>query len=157
MALMTAQRKAEFEKEFAWSKDEGRREVVSKIQVARSFGDLSENSEYDIALLDQAKLESRIVELEQILKEAELYEIKDSYDCIAIGCVVAFEDIKTKKHRKVQIVGIYESNPDEDKISVECPLAKSLLGKKVGEIANFSHKQNLNRYKILSIEAPTIE
>ena len=91
--FITAEKKKEFEEELKYLKNEGRKNAVKKIQEARAFGDLSENAEYDIAKAEQGKLEARIVELEGVLSNCEVYEKKASYKKVEMGCVVTVEDV----------------------------------------------------------------
>ena len=146
----------EFEDELNYKKNEGRKEVILKIQEARAFGDLSENYEYKIAREEQGKLEERIQQLEDILTAGnyEIYEIKDHYDKVELGCTVTVEDIDTDRCQTLRIVGIYESDPNTEpkKISNESPLGKALMGAKKGDEVDFEHKNNTVTYRIVEIK-----
>ena len=110
-----------------------RKEVSQKIKEAREQGDLSENAEYDEAMSDQAKLEARINELENMLKNAKVFDESSlSKDVIHIGSNVVIVDDK-KNEFSYKIVGYAQADPDAGKISDESPVGKALLGKKVGD------------------------
>ncbi len=110
-----------------------RKEVAEKIKVARSFGDLSENSEYDEAKNEQGFIESRIIQLESMLKNAsEIDESDLSFDIVAVGCHVKIVD-SDGDESQYDIVGSLETDPKKNKISDESPVGSALLGKKVGD------------------------
>ncbi len=111
-----------------------RNEIAEKIKIARGFGDLSENSEYDEAKNEQAKIEARIVELEAMLVNAQVIdEISTADGVITIGCTVKLLDVEYNEQVVYTIVGSAESNPREFKISDECPVGKALIGHVVGD------------------------
>lgn len=147
---LTLGKKQEFEKELKELKTEGRANAVKKIQEARAFGDLSENAEYDIAKAEQGKLEARIIELEQILSDCEIIEIKKNGDRIEMGSTVTVTDTAKKESKRYTIVGAYETDPlsDPKRISNESPLGKTLLGHKAGETVLFEHNGRSVNYKI---------
>ncbi len=110
-----------------------RKEVAEKIKVARSFGDLSENSEYDEAKNEQGFIESRIIQLETMLKNAsEIDEDDLTFDVVAVGCHVKVVD-DDNDESDYNIVGSLETDPKRNKISDESPVGSALLGKKVGD------------------------
>lgn len=113
---------------------EKRKEVVERIKIARSFGDLSENSEYDAAKDEQAFVEGRIIQLEKMIRNAKIITASDSEgDQITIGKTVIIKELPDGEEEEYQIVGSTESNPLEGKISNDSPMAQSLLGKHVGD------------------------
>lgn len=131
--LLNAEGYKELQDELENLKTVGRKEAAEKIKVARSYGDLSENAEYDEAMSDQAKLEARISELEHMLKNAKVFdETSLSKDVIHIGSQVVIVDTK-KNEFSYKIVGYAQADPDNGKISDESPVGKALIGKKVGE------------------------
>lgn len=130
---MTAAGKAELEAELEHLKSVGREDIAEKLKVARSYGDLSENSEYDEAKSEQAKIEARISELEYQLDNAEIVESLDD-DSISMGAVVNVVRKNDKAKLTYEIVGYSQSNPAEGKISDESPVGKALIGAKVGDI-----------------------
>lgn len=133
-----------------------RYEVAEKIKEARSFGDLSENSEYDEAKNEQAKLESRIAEIEEVLSKAQIIEdglLKT--DVVDVGCEVKLYDLKYKEEDIFIIVGFTEANPSENRISDESPLGKALLNQKVGDIVSVDAPEGVIKFKIISISVPS--
>ena len=130
-----------------------RREVAEKIKVALSFGDLSENSEYDEAKNEQAKLYGRIAEVENVLAHAVIIdETEDSEGKIGLGCTIKVEDMETGDEEIYAIVGSQEANPMECRISDDSPFGKALLGRKVGDIVEVDAPIGVLKYKILTIE-----
>ncbi|MCK6257857.1 transcription elongation factor GreA [Fictibacillus sp. WQ 8-8] len=131
---MTLEGKQKLENELEHLKTEKRKEVVERIKIARSFGDLSENSEYDAAKDEQAFVEARIVQLEKMVRDAVIIEEnKAAGDSVSIGKSVKFLELPDGDEETYMIVGSAEADPFEGKISNDSPMAKSLLGKKVGE------------------------
>ena len=131
---MTAEGKTLLEEELNRLKNITRPEIAEKIKIARGYGDLSENSEYDEAKNEQGKVENRINELEQMLKNAEIIkDIKGSAKKVDVGVKVTVYDEKYDEEETYKIVGSTEANPMEQKISDESPVGKALLGKKVGD------------------------
>ena len=115
-------------------KTEGRADIAEKIKIARGYGDLSENSEYDEAKNEQAKLEARIVEIEAMLKNVEIIEdIKGKAKTVVIGVKVKVIDEEYGEEEEYRVVGSTEANSREGKISDESPMGKALLGKKIGD------------------------
>ena len=128
-------------------------EVAEQIKVARGFGDLSENSEYDEAKNEQGKLYSKIAEVEEILQHAIIVDESDNTDVVAIGCKVTVEGPDGKAvPTTYSIVGSQESDPMHGIISEESPFGKALIGKKKGETAVVEAPRGNIRYKILKIE-----
>ncbi len=129
-----------------------RPEVVKKIGVARSFGDLKENSEYDAAKDEQAVLESQIKDMEDTLLNAVIIK-KERLDCskVEVGVKVSLYDEDFDEEVQYAIVGTEESDPKNFSISNESPLGSSLLGKKVGEKVVVSTPNGKCEYKILAI------
>ncbi|TLG74354.1 transcription elongation factor GreA [Culicoidibacter larvae] len=110
-----------------------RKEVIEKIQIARSFGDLSENSEYDAARDEQAAVESRISAIENMLKNAEIIETVEETGAVVFGCKVTFKELPKGNKETYKIVGSAEANPLEGKISSDSPIAVALIGKRKGD------------------------
>lgn len=131
---MTQEGKEKIEQELHILKTEKRKEVVERIKVARGFGDLSENSEYDAAKDEQAFVESRIAQLEKMIRNAVI--IEDSNEdptVVSIGKKVKFIELPDGDEETYMIVGSAESDPLEGKISNDSPMAKSLIGKTIGD------------------------
>ncbi len=131
----------------------GRQEVSEKIKVAREFGDLSENAEYDAARNEQAFIESEIKSIEDKIQNAVVIEKDSSTHKVAIGHDVVVLDIEFDEEIEYFIVGTAEANILENRISNESPLGRSLLGKKVGEIVNVQAPNGGTiKFKIISIK-----
>jgi transcription elongation factor GreA len=131
-----------------------RREVAEKIKEAREQGDLSENAEYDAAKDEQRDIESRIEELEQILKNIDevIDEDEVASDKISIGCRVRVLDVDYDEEMELSIVGSTEANSLSGKISNESPVGKALIGASVGDEVKVDTMAGEIRYKVLSIE-----
>ena len=132
-----------------------RQEVAERIKEARSFGDISENSEYDDAKNEQAMLEKQIAELEEKLRSATVIdEGAVTTDVVSVGSLVHVKDQKSDKSVKYRIVGAPEANPSENKLSNESPVGKALLGRKRNEIVSVPLPRGGTReLKITKIEA----
>ena len=134
-------------------KTNGRKDIAERIKVARGYGDLSENSEYDDAKNEQAKIEARIVELEAMLKNYEIIsEDEISTDKVVIGVKVKVLDIDMEEECVYSIVGSAEADPLNDKISDESPVGKALMGHTVGETVEADLPDCKASFKILAIE-----
>ncbi|WP_201713576.1 transcription elongation factor GreA [Rossellomorea arthrocnemi] len=134
---MTAEGKEKLEKELENLKTVKRKEVVERIKIARSFGDLSENSEYDAAKDEQAFVEGRISTLENMIRNAKIIQEDDmNSDTVQLGKKVTFVELPDGDKETYTIVGSAEADPFEGKISNDSPIAKSLLGHKIGAEVN---------------------
>ena len=134
-------------------KTNGRKDIAERIKVARGYGDLSENSEYDDAKNEQAKIEARIVELEAMLKNHEIIsEDEINTDKVVIGVKVKVMDIDLDEECVYSIVGSAEADPLNDKISDESPVGKALMGHSVGETVEADLPDCKASFKILAIE-----
>ena len=147
---MTAAGKAELEAELEQLKTEGRVDIAEKLKVARSYGDLSENSEYDEAKSEQAKIEARIQELEYQLENAVIID-SVAGDKVSMGSKVTVLRKTDNLEFVYDIVGFSQSNPSEGKISDESPVGKALIGCKVGDIVNVETAAGTFAYKVLEI------
>ena len=131
---ITALRLSELEKELNYLKTTREREIAAMIAEARSYGDLSENSEYDAAKNEQAKLYGRIAEIEDVLSHAVVIEDENEASGRAgLGCTVIVENIATGEKSTYKITGSQEANPMEGKISDDSPFGRSVVGKAEGE------------------------
>jgi transcription elongation factor GreA len=131
---MTQAGKEKLEQELEQLKTVKRKEVVERIKIARSFGDLSENSEYDSAKEEQAFVEGRITTLENMIRNAKIIKEDElSTDAVSLGRTVTFVELPDGDEESYTIVGSAEADPFEGKISNDSPIAKSLMGKKVGD------------------------
>ena len=130
-----------------------RKEVAVKIREAREQGDLSENAEYDAAKDEQRDIETRIEEIEKILKNAEVVvEDEVDLDKISVGCVVVLYDKEFEEEVEYKIVGSTEANSLSGKISNESPLGKALLGKAVGDDVEVDTQVGVIEYRVLKID-----
>ena len=129
-----------------------RKEVAEKIKVALSFGDLSENSEYDEAKNEQGKLYSRIAELDEILSNYVIIEENETLDAVHVGSTVVVEDVEFEETETYSIVGSQEADPMNGRISEDSPFGRALIGKKAGEEVNVEAPAGTIRYKIVEIQ-----
>ncbi len=149
---LTLEARRELEEELEHLKVVERKDAAEKIKIARDFGDLSENAEYDEAKRNSEKIETRIQEIEAILKSAKIVDVDAlSTDNVHMGCTVTVTDSKKKKIQ-YKIVPFAQVNPVEGKISDESPIGKALMGHKKGDkvIVELPNKTEL-QYKITSI------
>jgi transcription elongation factor GreA len=131
-----------------------RREVAERIRIAREFGDIQENAEYDDAKNEQMLLEHRIATLEERLRDARVIDKKDiAKDVVSIGSMVRLRDVDAKKTVEYYIVGSAEANPAENKLSNESPVGKAIIGKKKGETVEVTAPRGRLKFKILEIKA----
>lgn len=150
--VMTYQGLKKLEDELETLKTTKRKEITAKIKEALSFGDLSENAEYDEAKNEQAFVEGRIVQIENMLKNASVIDESDTpKDTVNVGTVVKVKDIEMDEVEDYTIVGSAESDPLENKISNESPVGKGLIGKKVGDIVEIPIPDGTCKFEILSI------
>jgi transcription elongation factor GreA len=141
-------------KEIEFLSTEKRREVADRIRVAREFGDIAENAEYDDAKNEQALLEHRIATLEERLRNARVIEKKDiAKDVVSVGSKVRLRDLDAKQTVEYRIVGSAEADPAENKLSNESPVGKAIIGKKKGETVEVSAPRGSMKFKILEIKA----
>lgn len=130
-----------------------RKEIAQKIKEAREQGDLSENAEYDAAKDEQRDIEAQIVELENILKNAEIIQDNDkSKDKIKMESVVKLHDVEYDEDIEYTIVGSSEADSLNNKISNESPLGAALIGKKVGDTVKIEAPVGEIEYKIISVD-----
>jgi transcription elongation factor GreA len=133
---------------------ERRREVADRIRVAREFGDISENAEYDDAKNEQAMLEHKIATLEERLANARVIDSGDvDLSVVSIGAKVRLKDVGANQTVEYTIVGSAEADPSELKLSNESPVGKAIIGKKKGETVEVSAPRGSLKYKILDIKA----
>ena len=129
-----------------------RKEVAQKLKEARSFGDLSENAEYDEAKNEQAILESKINELELLIANAIVVEDDEiSTDEIGVGSIIKIKDLELNEIENLQIVGTTESDPKNGKISDESPIGKAAMKKKVGDIFIVEAPAGELRFEVVEI------
>ncbi len=150
--LLTDEGLKKLEAELEELKTVKRKEIAEKIKVALSFGDLSENSEYDEAKNDQAMIESRISTIENMLKNVKVIDEDDlTTEHIHVGSKVRVRDVEFDEVCEYQIVGSNEADPADGRISDESPVGKGLLGHKVGERVEVETPAGPMAYEILEI------
>lgn len=138
--------------ELDYLKNTKRNEVKENLAIARSFGDLSENSEYDEAKNEQSKVESRISELEEIILHTVVVEESAlDHSTVHLGSTVLLREIATGKEKKYAIVGSNEANPMEGRISDRSPIGSAILGKKAGEEVSVAAPKGDKKYIIVEV------
>jgi len=151
--ILTQEGYEKLEEELNYLKTEKRTEIAERIKVARGFGDLSENSEYDEAKSAQAENENKIAELELKIRNAKVIDESEiDTKTVQIGNLVKLHDEEFDEDVEYTIVGSTEVNLAENKVSNESPIGKALLGKKKGEIAEVDAPAGIIKYKILAIK-----
>lgn len=149
---MTVEGKEKLEHELNELKTTKRKEVVERIKIARGFGDLSENSEYESAREEQAFIEGRIQKLENMLQNAELINIDDyDEDEVTLGRTVQFKELPDGYEEEYTIVGAAEADPFAGKISNESPIAKALIGRTTGDKITIETPGGEMNVEILSV------
>ena len=151
---ISSARLKELEDELNYLKTTREKEVAEHLKEARSFGDLSENSEYDEAKNEQAKLYGRIAEVENILAHAVIIDDaqEEGSGRIGLGCTVKVQDMETGDEEVYEIVGSQEANPMCGRISDDSPFGRAMVGKAEGEIAEVEAPVGVLQFKILSVE-----
>ena len=150
--LLTSEGLAKLENELEDLKTIRRKEVADKIKVAISFGDLSENSEYDEAKNEQAMIEARILQIEAMLKNVKILDSGSlDTETVNLGSRVRVLDTEFDEEETFQIVGSTEANPDQGRISDESPIGKNLLVHRVDDIVAIPGPNGSVTYKILEI------
>lgn len=152
--MITAEDMKKLEEELEFLQNVKRKEIAEKIKVARSYGDLSENSEYDDAKNEQAIMEARITTIEAILKTAVIIdESNTSNERVHLTSLVTVEVVRTGAQKEYRIVGSgsNEANPKEGKISDESPIGKALMEKSVGDIVEVETPGGVLELKVLKI------
>ena len=149
---MSAEGLKDLEKQLEYLKNVRRAEVAQKLKEARSFGDLSENAEYDEAKNEQAILEAEIVDVEMKINNAEVVSDSDlSTDEIGVGSYVKLKDLELDEVMELQIVGSTEADPETNKISEDAPIGIAALKKKVGDILEVEAPIGVIRMEVLEI------
>ena len=150
--LLTQEGYNKLEEELEYLKAVKRKEVAERLKVAISFGDLSENAEYDEAKNEQAKLEEQILKLDEKLRKAVIIdESQIDLDIVTVGSIVKLYDYDFDEEIEYSIVGSAEADPFEGKISNESPVGKALLGARVGETVEVQVPDGVSKFKVLEI------
>ncbi len=153
--LLTPEGYEKLTQELELLRTEKRREVADRIRVAREFGDIAENAEYDDAKNEQAMLEHKIAQLEERLLSARVIDTEDvDTSVVSVGSVVRLRDVDAKQTVKYHIVGSAEANPAEFKLSNESPVGRAILGHKKGETVEVQTPRGSKiKFKIMEITA----
>ncbi len=152
--ILTPEGYEKLKQEIDFLQNDKRREVAERIRVAREFGDIAENAEYDDAKNEQAMLEHKIAQLEERLLSARVITKKEiSKDTVSVGAKVRLRDVQAGKTFEYHIVGSAEANPTESKLSNESPVGKAIIGHKKGDVVEVSTPRGALTFKILEIKA----
>lgn len=150
--ILTEEGYKQLEKRLEELKFVKRPEITERIKVARDFGDLSENAEYDAAKNEQARIEGEIVEIEAKLKIAEIIKTDGDHDVVGVGMKVRILDVDMNEEAVYEIVGTTEADISVGRISNESPLGKALVGAKVGQTVSVKAPKCSYEVKVLKIE-----
>jgi transcription elongation factor GreA len=152
--ILTPEGYEKLKSEIDFLRNDKRREIAERIRVAREFGDIAENAEYDDAKNEQALLEHRIATLEERLLNARVIDAGDvSTDAVSIGSKVKLKDIEANQTVEYHIVGSAEADPMANKLSNESPVGKAIIGKKKGETVEVVAPRGSLKFKIVDIKA----
>ena len=149
---MSEERLQQLKEELFFLQTVREKEVAQQIKEARSFGDLTENSEYDEAKTEQGKLYSKIAEIRNLIENAEIVKASDKTDSVGIGSRVTVLDLEFKSEDTYEIVGSQEADPAIGKISDDSPFGKGLMDKRLGDIVEIDAPAGALKFEILKIE-----
>ena len=152
---LSPQRLKELQEEIVYLKTVREKEVAELIKEARSFGDLSENSEYDEAKTEQGKLYSRIAEVKVLIDNAEIVDNIDRdapKDTVTLGSIVKVRDMEDDFEESYEIVGSQEANPRKGKISDDSPVGRALRGHRAGDVVSVEAPDGSLRFEIIAVE-----
>lgn len=150
--VMTYEGIRKLEDELEFLKTVKRKDITEKIKVALGYGDLTENSEYDEAKNEQAFVEGRILQLENMLRSASVIDENEiEKDVVSIGSIVKVKDYVFNEDVKFYIVGSAEADPMDNRISDESPVGSALVGKKVGAIIEVTVPDGVGKYEVLEV------
>ena len=149
---ITSTRLEELTKELNYLKTTREREIAAMIAEARSYGDLSENSEYDAAKNEQAKLYGRIAEIEDVLSHAVIIEDEnEASGRVGLGCTVTVENVATGVRSEYRITGSQEANPMEGKLSDDSPFGRAVVGKAAGDVFTVNAPNGSYQMKVIAV------
>jgi len=152
--ILTPEGYEKLKQEIDYLQNDKRREVAERIRVAREFGDIAENAEYDDAKNEQAMLEHKIAQLEERLLSARVISKKEiSKDTVSVGSKVRLRDVQAGKTFEYHIVGSAEADPAQNKLSNESPVGKAIMGHKKGDVVDVAAPRGALKFKILEIKA----
>ena len=150
--ILTPEGLRKLEDELEHLKTVKRKEIAERIKASKEFGDISENAEYEDAKNDQAFIEGRILQLDQMLRNAQVIDNHNApRDTITVGSTVRVKDMGSGEEISYTIVGSAEADPDKDKISNESPVGRALLGRRAGEVVEVTAPAGKMKYSVLKI------
>jgi transcription elongation factor GreA len=149
---MSEERLQELKDELLYLQTVREKEVAQQIKEARSFGDLSENSEYDEAKTEQGKLYSKIAEIKNLIDNAEIFKASEKTDIVSIGSRVTVKDLELGSEASYEIVGSQEADPIMSRISDDSPFGKGLMDRKKGDVVEIEAPAGILKFKILKID-----
>lgn len=149
---MSQERLDALKKELLYLETDKAKEVAEQIKEARSFGDLSENSEYDEAKTEQGKLYSKIAELQDLIDKAEIVELSTEEGRVGHGSHVRVRDLEDDSEEEYRMVGSQEANPMAGLISSDSPFGRGMMGHRVGEIVTVEAPAGELRFEILAVQ-----
>ena len=149
---MSEERLQELKDELVYLQTVREKEVAQQIKEARSFGDLTENSEYDEAKTEQGKLYSKIAETKNLIENAEIVKASEKTDVVGMGSKVTVRDFEMKEDIMYEIVGSQEADPALNRISDDSPFGKGLMDRKKGDSIEIEAPAGVLKFKILKIE-----
>ncbi|HXF81255.1 MAG TPA: transcription elongation factor GreA [bacterium] len=150
--ILTPEGLRKLEEELEHLKTVKRKEIAERIKASKEFGDISENAEYEDAKNEQAFIEGRILQLDQILRTARVVDNHNApADMITVGATVLVKDLASGEEIRYTIVGSAEADPDQDRISNESPVGRALLGRRAGETVDVTVPAGKLRYRVLKI------
>jgi transcription elongation factor GreA len=153
--LLTQEGYEKLQEELQSLSTDKRREVADRIRIAREFGDISENSEFDDAKNEQMLLEKQIAKLEERLRSARIIDPSDAdVGAVGVGLEVTVKDVERKRDSTYRIVGSAEADPTEGRLSNESPVGRALMGRKKGETVEVSVPAGVLKLKIVNITVP---
>jgi len=148
---MSIERLSQLKDELHYLQTVREKEVAQQIKEARSFGDLTENSEYDDAKTEQGKLYSKIAEIKNLIENVEIVKASEKKDKVGIGSKVTVKDLEDNSEEVYEIVGSQEADPAEFRISDDSPFGRGLMERKVGEVVEIEAPAGLLRFEVLKI------
>jgi transcription elongation factor GreA len=152
--ILTPEGHKKLQEEIEFLSTTRRQEIAERIRVAREFGDIAENAEYDSAKNDQAHLEARIAMLEERLKNARVVTKKEIRSGeVSVGTKVRLKDLSSNKTVEYHVVGSAEADPAELKLSNESPVGKAIMGRKKGETVEVAAPRGTLKFKIMEVKA----
>ena len=149
---MSEKRLHELKEELVYLQTVREKEIAQQIKEARSFGDLTENSEYDEAKTEQGKLYAKIADLKNLVENAEIVQVSDKTDTVSIGSKVTVRDFEFNSEDTYEIVGSQEADPIFGRVSDDSPFGKGLMGMKKGDTVEIDAPAGVLKFEIISIE-----